>query len=210
MSHNTPYSSVLYQYLNLTKTVIFAIPNKPDDQIEWSNILKLMFHLRQVLSCSSCSKLLIDPCSPINQPCHSLCGECRRSNQIHLDCPNCRNAKKLDYQSMDRFRPDSNLNFLVQGFINLSKFLIAKGMVSKWSSLRIVSSNKSISFDMLTSDGLPVNGIKGVAELGETETRKKIKEKEHLCRCKAPGNLTCRGQRCQCYSEGKLKFTPFC
>lgn len=194
----------------MTKCIIDAISNKPDDQAEWRNILQLVYHLRQALACSMCGKLVSDPYTPVQEPCHCVCAGCRKGNsQVRLNCATCRNAFQ---SSEDGFEVNSDLNHTAVGFVKLCKLLVAKEMVEKWSNLQVSTQNGPITFGQLIQEGYNSDSIVNGQNLGD-KFRKKAKQKEHHCRCgsgakkndgRGPGNLTCLGQRCACYKEGKL------
>lgn len=124
---------------------------------------------------------------------------------------NCVTCKQAFQASHNGFELNSDLNFIAAGFVNLCKHLEAKGMVSKWSSLQVSSINGPITFLQLIQEGYSAEGLVDCQSLGD-KFRKKVKQKEHHCRCgsgakknegRRPGDLTCLGQRCACYKEGK-------
>lgn len=201
---------MLFQYVKMTKSIIHAISHKPDDQAEWRNILQLMYHLRQALACSMCGKLVPDPYTPVQEPCHCICASCRDGPaQMRYNCITCRQA--FEAGSEDGFEINSNLNYTAVGFVKLCKLLVAKDIVHKWSNLQVATTNGPITFGQLIQEGYNSDGFVNNQNLGD-KFRKRVKEKEHHCRCgsgakrnegRAPGNLTCLGQRCACYRKGK-------
>lgn len=214
MHSNKALTSMLFQFVKLTKSILNAISNKPDDQAEWRNILQLMYHLRQALACSICGKLVLSPYTPTKEPCHCICSECKDQGlQMRYNCVTCRDAFQSDSES--GFEVNSNLNYTAAGFVTLCKLLIDKQMDHKWSTLQVSTQNGPITFQQLVQEGYCTEKMASAQNLGE-KFRKRVKEKEHHCRCgstakrndgRAPSNLTCLGQRCACYRMSKLSIS---
>lgn len=206
---------MLFQCVKMTKSIIPAIYCKPDDQAEWRNILQLMCYFRQALACSMCGKIVSDPYTPVQEPCHCICASCRNSStQLgRHSCATCRNA--FQDANGDGFKLNSDLKYSAVIFEKLCKLLADKQMEHKWSNLQVSTQNGPITFSQLVREGSCSNGIVDVQDLGD-KFRKRIKEKEHHCRCgsgarkhqdgRAPGNLTCLGQRCACYRKSKCQM----
>lgn len=200
---------MLFQFVKLTKSILHAISHKPDDQAEWRNILQLMYHLRQALACSLCGKLVLSPYTPVKDPCHCICAECRYPPpHMRHNCVTCRDASNCE----SGFEVNSNLNYTAAGFVTLCKLLIDKQMDHKWSTLQVSTQNGPITFHQLTQEGCCAEKMASAQNLGD-KFRKRVKEKEHHCRCgstakrndgRAPSNLTCLGQRCACYRLSKF------
>lgn len=205
----------------MTKSILHAISEKPDDQAEWCNILQLMYHLRQALACSLCGKLVSEPYTPVQEPCHCICSSCRNENtQSRHNCVTCRNA--LENNSQYGFELNTTLNFTASGFVALCKLLVAKDMLHKWSNLQVSTQNGPITFEQLIQEGYSSDSKANGQNLSE-KFRKRVKKKEHRCRCgsgakrnksetegQALGCMTCLNQRCACYKESKcLNSTSF-
>lgn len=216
MHSNKALTSILFQYVKMTKTIIHAISNKPDDECEWRNIFQLMYHMRQALACSQCGQLVSEPYTPTQDQCHCVCASCRNENApSHYTCMSCARAFQA---SQNGFELNSDLNHTAVGFVKLCKLLVAKEMVQKWSDLEVGTHNGPITFCQLIQEGCNSDGLANCPNLGD-KFRKKIKQKEHHCRCgsgakkmdgRGPGNLTCLGQRCACYKEGKACISCKC
>jgi len=210
MHSNKALTSMLFQYVKLTKSIIHAISHKPDDEAEWCNILQLMYHLRQALACSICGKLVSEPYTPVQEPCHCVCASCRNGNtQSKHGCITCKHASQAGDEN--GFEINSNLSYTAVGFVKLCKLLVAKDIVHKWSTLQVSTQNGPITFGQLIEEGYSSDGGQNSQNLGD-KFRKRVKEKEHHCRCgsgakkndgRVSGNLTCLGQRCACYRKGK-------
>ena len=190
MHSNKALSSRLFQFSTMAKSIMHAIIYKPDDQAEWRKILHLMYNMRQKLTCSVCGKLVTDPYFPTQEPCHCVCGNCRNENA------------QMSY--------NSEVNPIVVNFVIICKLLVDNGMVQKWSNLQVSTQDGPITFCQLTQ-GHNSDNIVNCQNLND-KFRKRVKQKEHHCRCgsgakkndgRGPGNLTCLGQRCACYKEGK-------
>lgn len=196
----------MFQFVEMTKSIINAL-KKPDDQTEWRNILQLMYHMRQALACAMCGKLVSDPYTPVQDSCHCICSSCRVSNApMSYNCSTCRHAQA----SQDGFKSNSDLNFTAVGFVKLCKLLYVKEMVQKWSNLQVTAQNGPITFSQLILEGKDADNTDDKHCLSERFKKAKIKQKRKPCRCGSgknnngrPGNLTCLGQRCTCYKEGK-------
>lgn len=212
MHSNKAVTSMILQFANMTKSIMHAITNKPDDQAEWGNILQLMYHLRQALACSMCGKLVSDPYTPILEPCHCVCAACRdgKAPQLRHNCSICRQAFEIGGDG--GFEINSNLNYTATGFVTMCKLLVAKEMLYKWSNLQVSTQNGPITFGQLIQEGYSSDSIVNNQNLSD-KFRKRTKEKEHHCRCgsgakkndgRTPGNLTCLGQRCACYRKSKF------
>ena len=128
---------------------------------------------------------------------------------MSYNCATCKHA--FQNASQNGFELDSNLNSTAVGLVKLCKLLIAKEMVQKWSNLQVSTQTGPITFCQLIQEGYSSDNIADRQSLSE-KFRKKVKQKEHHCRCgsgakknegRGPGNLTCLGQRCACYKEGK-------
>lgn len=209
MHSNKALTSMLFQCVKMTKSIIPAIYKKPDEEGEWRNILQLMYHLRQALACSICGKLVSDPYTPVQGPCHCVCANCRNGNTpLRHNCVTCRHAFQANG---DGFEVNIDLMYSAVSFEKICKLLADKQIELKWSNLQVDTQNGSITFGQLIQEGCCSRGIVNSQNLGE-KFRKRVKEKEHHCRCgsgakkhegRQPGNLTCLGQRCACYGKGK-------
>lgn len=196
--------------LDTTKNIYQAIDFKPDDEAEWKNISQKIYNCRQALACIICGGFSLDSYTPVNVHCHCLCASCK--NQGHQNrpyrqnCPTCREA----LETQDGFEKDKSLWYATVAVRNLSKYIL--GRTKKWSELPINTQNGPITFGQLCqeiSDAGSENDPSSDLSLGE-KFCKKVKEKEHHCRCgsgakkgKEPGNITCLGQRCACYKSQK-------
>lgn len=224
MHSNKALTSKLMQFVHMAKSLIVGIYDKPDDEKEWRNISKLMGYFRQALACTMCGKIVSDPYTPVQEPCHCICANCRNDTQLgkNSHCPVCRNA--FQDASGGGFMLDSDLKFSAHMFRILCKLLADKQMEHKWSSLPVPTPNGDVAFGQLIQEGCCSNSILNVQNLGEKYS-KRSKEKEHSCRCGSTrkndekndekndkkndkknnqaGILTCRGQRCTCYKERK-------
>lgn len=212
MHSNKALTSMLFQYGKWAKSIMTATAKKPDDQAEWRNILQLMYHLRRALACSMCGKLALDLYTPIQEICHWVCVSCASSCdgtiQMRHNCITCREALR---NSGNGFEINRDLNRLGISFVLLCKYLAAKEIVLKWSSLEVGTQTGPITFGELIQEACNSDGTANSHNLGD-KFRKRVKQKEHHCRCgsgakknenRGPGNLTCLGQRCACYKEGK-------
>jgi len=210
-SNSKALTSMLFQYVKMTKSIMHAISDKPDDQAEWRNILQLMYHMRQALACAMCGKLVSEPYTPVREPCHCVCSNCRSkdNSQMSYNCATCRQA--FQNASQNGFELNSDLNNTAVGFVKLCKLLVAKEMVQKWSNLQVSTQTGPITFCEIIQEGYNTDELLDCQSLSE-KFRKKVKQKEHHCRCgsgakkndgRGPGNLTCLGQRCACYKESK-------
>jgi hypothetical protein len=197
---------MLFQFVKMTASIMNAL-KRPDDQAEWRNILQLMYHMRQALACAMCGKLVSDPYTPVQESCHCLCSSCHDENaQMSYNCITCRHAQA----SQDGFKLNSDLNHTAVGFVKLCKLLYVKEMVPRWSNLTVTSRNGPITFAQLILEGKDADSIANENCLSESFKKTKVKQKRKPCRCGSgknnngrPGNLTCLGQRCTCYKEGK-------
>lgn len=204
-------NSVIFQFVKLSKSIFHGLYEKPNDQLEWCNISHLMCHLRQGLACSMCGQLLIRPYTPLKENCHCICLACRNGgNQPRYNCSTCRDAFQVGPENS--FEENINLKYTSSCFVKLCKLIFEKNMLEKWAHLHVDTQNGVVSFGELVREGYDLANSTDNQHLGD-RFRKKYKEKEHHCRCgsgakrsegKAPGNLTCLGQRCACYKEGKL------
>lgn len=219
MHSNKALTSTTFQFINMTRSIFNAISNKPDDKPEWINILQLMCHLRDALSCTICGRLVSNPHTPIHtnrEPCgHGVCANCRNEDitQIRHNCITCRDAFQATQEGGDGFEPNRELNSMALGFIDLCDLLVKKGIAHKWPDEQVDAQNGPITFGLLLQEDHSSDSIGSGPNLGD-KFRKKVREKEHHCRCgsgarksngKKSGELTCRGQRCACYRLSKLK-----
>lgn len=180
---------------------------RPDDQKEWGNILQLMYHMRQALACAICGKLVSEPHTPVQESCHCVCSTCYvGSVTMSYNCITCRHAQA----SQDGFKLNSELNHTAVNFVIFCKLLFVKGMVQRWSNLTVTSPNGPITFSQLILEGKDAGSVTNGHCLGDSFKKVKVKQKRKPCRCGSgknnngrPGNLTCLGQRCTCYKEGK-------
>lgn len=206
MYSNKALTSMLFKFVKMTESVFNAL-KKPDDQAEWRNILELMYHMRQALACAVCGRLVSDPYTPAQESCHCVCSSCRESNApMSYNCSTCRHAQA----SQDGFISNSDLNHTVVGFVQLCKFIYVKEMVQRWSNLHVSTINGPITFSQLILEGKDADNIDDRPCLSDQFKKAKAKQKRKPCRCGSgknnngkPGNLTCLGQRCTCYKEGK-------
>lgn len=198
--------SMVFQFCKLARSVGVAL-EKPDDQAEWRNTFQLMYHMRQGLACAMCGKLVTNPHTPENESCHAVCSSCYVGNaQMSYNCSTCRHAQA----SQDGFKSNSQLEKIVKSFILYCRLISDKGMVQKWSNLTVTSQMGPVTFSQLILEGKDADGIANEHCLNESFKKTKVKQKRKPCRCGSgknnngrPGNLTCLGQRCTCYKEGK-------
>lgn len=214
MHSNKALTSRLFQYVNMTRRIMDAISDKPDDQAEWLNISQLMYHLRQALACSTCGTFVLSIYTPVQEPCHCICANCRDDgSQASQSCATCRHA----YQTSgpDGFEINKDLQYTALGFAKSCKLLIDKDIIRKWSTLQVDTLNGPITFGQLVGEGYCSECPDETQNLSD-KFRKKVKEKPHHCRCgsgskkgdsRTSGNLTCLGQRCACYRKSKLLST---
>lgn len=202
-----PNQALVFQHNKMATSIINAIEDKPDDEAEWRNVMQLMYHLRQTLACSMCGRFVSSPYSPV-QKCHFVCRNCIEGNtQFRLNCDICRDA----FQVEDGFKIYTNTNNTASSFALLCQLIRATKMVNKWSNLEICTQNGPITFGQIIQEGSSSENSEDDYSLGD-KFRKRVKEREHHCRCgsgakkqigRSPGNLTCLGQRCACYKDGK-------
>ena len=196
--------SMMFQYVKLSDSITNAL-NRPDDQAEWRNIFQLMYHMRQALACAMCGKLVSNPYTPVRDSCHCVCATCREGNlPMSYNCVTCRHAQA----SQDGFIENSEFNYTAVGFAKFCKLLYVKGMVQRWSNLTVPSQSGPLTFAELILEGKDAGYAASEHCLGESFKKAKVKQKRRPCRCGSgksnrPGNLTCLGQRCACYKEGK-------
>lgn len=197
---------MIFRFVKMTESIVTAL-KKPDDQAEWRNVLQLMCHMRQALACSICGRLVSDPHTPVQEPCHCVCSSCRDANApMSYNCITCRHAQA----SQDGFKSNSDLNHAAVGFAIFCKLIYEKQMVSRCSNLHVTTPNGPITFSQLILEGRDANSIANGHCLSDRFKKTKVKQKRKPCRCGSgknnngrPGNLTCLGQRCTCYKEGK-------
>lgn len=181
---------------------------QPDDVAEWKNIAQLMYHLRLALTCSMCGNLVSRPYTPLQEPCHCVCEDCRNENTSRLqnNCVTCRHA----FQN-NGFESNSNLDNTTRCFATICRLLVAKEEAHKWFELVVDTQNGPITFGELIEEGCNSSNAVNGHNLSD-KFRKRVKEKEHHCRCgsgakksdgKSSGALTCLGQRCACYKQRK-------
>lgn len=209
MHSNKALTSMLFQHGKMTKSIMTAVSEKPDDVSEWRNILQLMYHLRQTLACCVCGRLVLKLYTPVQEPCHWVCSNCHHnSTQIKHNCITCREALRGDGGG---FIISSELKNFGSSFVTTCRYLVSTEIVHKWFNLEVITQNGPVTFGQLIDEGRNPDGIVSSQSLGD-KFRKRVKQKEHHCRCgsgakknegRGPGNLTCLGQRCACYKEGK-------
>lgn len=213
MVSNKALTSRLFQYVNMTRRIMESITDKPDDQAEWLNISKLMYHLRQALACSTCGRFVLEIYTPVQEPCHCICSNCREDgSQARQNCTTCRLAFQTN--GPDGFEINNDLKFTALGFAKSCKLLIDKDIIRKWSDLQVETMNGPVSFGQLVREGYCSERPSDSQNLSD-KFRKKVKEKPHHCRCgsgtkkgdsRTSGNLTCLGQRCACYRKSEYCF----
>lgn len=214
MHSNRALTSVIFQFVKLSKEILQGLYDKPNDELEWRNLLQLMCNLRQSLACSICGKFLTKPYTPMREKCHCICEACLSSpNQQRYNCNNCRGAFGIE----DSFEENVNLRYTSSCFVKLCKLIIEKNMLERWPNLYTETQNGGKIYLVqlvkeVVQEGHGLASPAEVGNLGDKFRKRPYKEKEHYCRCgsgakrsegKSPGNLTCLGQRCACYKEGK-------
>uniref|UniRef100_A0A6G1SCC1 Protein male-specific lethal-2 n=1 Tax=Aceria tosichella TaxID=561515 RepID=A0A6G1SCC1_9ACAR len=203
---------MLFQFVKLTTSIMEGF-KRPDDHAEWMNIFQLMYHMRQALACAICGKIVSNPYTPVQESCHCVCSSCHVENaQMSYNCITCRHAQA----SQDGFKLNSDLKHNAAGFLLLCKLIEEKGIVQKWPSLSLPNGQGGPQGGTVTFSKLIKEGIDAAKEandeccLSESFRKAKVKQRRKPCRCGSgknnngrPGNLTCLGQRCTCYKEGK-------
>lgn len=210
MHANKQKDSIVFRSVNLNKYILNGLYNNPDDETVWQNILQLMYLLRQSLSCKNCRKLLLKPYTPTVENCHRICMECKISN-IKLDytCNSCKLAlscpdKESSFVECTNYRLAAEC--LVK-FCRLIKDTMKLDESHKWSKLRYGTQNDhSTTLPQLVQQIADYPNSPNPFHLGNSSEEKITIKKG--CRCgsgpKKGGKLTCIGQRCACYKNGKL------
>lgn len=84
-------------YVSISR-IVYQL-NSPILESKWTDLYRLVPHLRQALSCAVCAKLLIDPYSPKENKCqHFVCRRCVRGKKnIRPQCVHC--VECADYRT---------------------------------------------------------------------------------------------------------------
>ncbi|XP_053984200.1 E3 ubiquitin-protein ligase MSL2 isoform X2 [Hylaeus volcanicus] len=121
-----------------------------DDPNSWTDLYRLVPYLRQSLSCTVCSNLLIEPHTPTETNCqHHVCRGCRGGRKkLKPSCGWCK-----DY---DRYVENVQLRILLQCYKKLCEYLTNTNIYR--SLILSVSSNK-------TSNSASTIGVTSLMEL---------------------------------------------
>lgn len=121
-----------------------------DDPNSWTDLYRLVPYLRQSLSCTVCSNLLIEPHTPTETNCqHHVCRGCRGGRKkLKPSCGWCK-----DY---DKYVENVQLRILLQCYKKLCEYLTNTNIYR--SLILSVSSNK-------TSSNAPTIGVTSLMEL---------------------------------------------
>ncbi|XP_076624802.1 male-specific lethal 2 isoform X2 [Colletes latitarsis] len=121
-----------------------------DDPNSWTDLYRLVPYLRQSLSCTVCSNLLIEPHTPTETNCqHHVCRGCRGGRKkLKPSCGWCK-----DY---DRYVENVQLRILLQCYKKLCEYLTNTNIYR--SLILSVSSNK-------TSNSASAIGVTSLMEL---------------------------------------------
>lgn len=121
-----------------------------EDQNSWTDLYRLVPYLRQSLSCTVCSNLLIEPHTPTETNCqHHVCRGCRGGRKkLKPSCGWCK-----DY---DKYIENVQLRILLQCYKKLCEYLTSTGIYR--NLIVSVSSNA-------TSNGTAAIGATSLIEL---------------------------------------------
>lgn len=205
-------ASIIFQFTKLCHTILNGIYEKPDDRAQWVNILELLYHLRQELACSMCGQLPLRYYTT-KEDCHYVCLNCRNGHALPTNsCKTCREAfadnREVSFEECSKLRDTAKI------LVNMCQLIMEKKILDRWSNLQVGTQDIQVTLAQLVNEFLHVSSMDGQPKehLGHKFIRKKHKERQHFCRCgsgnkridgKSTGNLTCLGQRCACYKEGK-------
>ncbi|KAJ8670648.1 hypothetical protein QAD02_001907 [Eretmocerus hayati] len=122
-----------------------------DDPNSWTDLYRLVPYLRQSLSCTVCSDLLIEPLTPTETNCqHHVCRACRGGRKrLKPSCGWCK-----DY---DKYVENVQLRILLQCYKKLCEYLISTQI---YRCLLI-----AVSSSTNTSNGMPPLGAGALTEL---------------------------------------------
>lgn len=121
-----------------------------EDPSSWTDLYRLVPYLRQSLSCTVCSSLLIEPHTPTETNCqHHVCRACRGGRKkLKPSCGWCK-----DY---DKYLENVQLRILLQCYKKLCEYLISTGIYR----CLLLAVNSSI-----TGNGIPCLGASCLTEL---------------------------------------------
>lgn len=121
-----------------------------EDQNSWTDLYRLVPYLRQSLSCTVCSNLLIEPHTPTETNCqHHVCRGCRGGRKkLKPSCGWCK-----DY---DKYVENVQLRILLQCYKKLCEYLTSTGIYR--NLILCVASNS-------TSNGAASMGATSLMEL---------------------------------------------
>lgn len=210
MHANKQKDSIVFRSVNLNRFILNGLYNNPDDETVWQNILQLMYLMRQSLACRNCGKLLLSPYTPTVENCHKICIACKSNkNKFEYSCNSCKSAlaspdRDSSFVECTNYRLAAEC--LVQ-FCKLIKDTMKLDETHKWSKLRhTTQNNQYITLPQLVQQISDYPNSPDPAHSGNHTEEKVVIKKG--CRCgsgpKKGGKLTCIGQRCACYKNGKL------
>ncbi|XP_011496504.1 PREDICTED: E3 ubiquitin-protein ligase MSL2 isoform X2 [Ceratosolen solmsi marchali] len=121
-----------------------------EDPSSWTDLYRLVPYLRQSLSCTVCSNLLIEPLTPTETNCqHHVCRGCRGGRKkLKPSCGWCK-----DY---DKYIENVQLRILLQCYKKLCEYLTSTGI---YRCLVLAVSSSKIS------NGIPCLGASCLTEL---------------------------------------------
>ena len=134
-------------YVSTCRLILQADSEDPNS---WTDLYRLVPYLRQSLSCTVCSNLLIEPHTPTETNCqHHVCRTCRGGRKkLKPSCGWCK-----DY---DKYIENVQLRILLQCYKKLCEYLTSTG-IYRCLILTVSSSN--------TSNGMPCLGASCLTEL---------------------------------------------
>ncbi|OXU24500.1 hypothetical protein TSAR_010600 [Trichomalopsis sarcophagae] len=134
-------------YVSTCRLILQADSEDPNS---WTDLYRLVPYLRQSLSCTVCSNLLIEPHTPTETNCqHHVCRACRGGRKkLKPSCGWCK-----DY---DKYVENVQLRILLQCYKKLCEYLTSTGIYR--GLVLAVSSNN-------TTNGMPCLGASCLTEL---------------------------------------------
>ncbi|XP_014208217.1 E3 ubiquitin-protein ligase MSL2 [Copidosoma floridanum] len=134
-------------YVSTCRLILQA---EAEDPNSWTDLYRLVPYLRQSLSCTVCSSLLIEPHTPTETNCqHHVCRACRGGRKkLKPSCGWCK-----DY---DKYIENIQLRILLQCYKKLCEYLTNTAIYG--CLLRAVACNNA-------SNGMPRSGASALTEL---------------------------------------------
>lgn len=135
-------------YVSTCRLILQADSEDPNS---WTDLYRLVPYLRQSLSCTVCSNLLIEPHTPTETNCqHHVCRACRGGRKkLKPSCGWCK-----DY---DKYIENVQLRILLQCYKKLCEYLTSTG-IYRCLVLAVSSQNT-------TTNGMPCLGASCLTEL---------------------------------------------